>query len=123
MRKRVIASGIIVAIFLFIFGGAYFWYKSNYGTENYYTQITNQGTKIVEKDGSGNQVVDYMYHQPIYDQNGQQVMAKFRGGLERPLKLHAYLKVGYNTKRHQVISWEKVAKKDVPKAALKQLHE
>ncbi|EOA09365.1 YxeA family protein [Pediococcus acidilactici] len=104
-------------------GGAYFWYKSNYGTENYYTQITNQGTKIVEKDDSGSQVVDYMYHQPIYDQNGQKVMAKFRGGLGRPLKLHAYLKVGYNTKRHQVISWEKVAKKDVPKAALKQLHE
>ena len=67
MRKRVIASGIIVAIFLFIFGGAYFWYKSNYGTENYYTQIINQGTKIVEKDDSGSQVVDYMYHQPIYD--------------------------------------------------------
>ena len=64
MRKRVIASGIIVTIFLFIFGGAYFWYKSNYGTENYYTQIINQEPKLLKKM---TRVVDYMYHQPIYE--------------------------------------------------------
>ncbi|TAS64325.1 hypothetical protein BV266_12570, partial [Lactiplantibacillus plantarum] len=40
----------------------------------------------------------------------------------RSLKMHAYLKVGYNDKRQQVINWEKVDRKDIPQAALNRIN-
>ncbi|GAY73958.1 DUF1093 domain-containing protein [Lentilactobacillus kosonis] len=47
---------------------------------------------------------------------------KFTSGpITRPLKMGAYLKVSYNEKRSQVISWEKVNKNDVPTKALAKL--
>jgi uncharacterized protein (TIGR01655 family) len=122
MRKGIIASSIVIILILLTFGSAYFWYDANYGTQNYYTQITDKGTKILEKDDSNNQHVNYIYQQPIYNRDGQRVDAQFKSNMERPLKLHAYLKIGYNAKRKRVISWEKVAKKDVPKAALNHIH-
>ncbi|KAF0467335.1 YxeA family protein [Pediococcus pentosaceus] len=122
MRKGMIISGVVVVILLITFGSAYFWYNSNYGTQDYYTQIVDKDTKFVEKDDSNRSYVNYAYHQPAYNQAGQKITVKFNGNLERPLKLHAYLKIGYNAKRNQVISWSKVDKKDVPKAALKQIN-
>ena len=46
----------------------------------------------------------------------------FDSVLPRSLKMHAYLKVGYNDKRQQVINWEKVDQKDIPQAALNRIN-
>ena len=40
----------------------------------------------------------------------------------RPLKMQAYLRLDYSTRRNQVISWEAVPKEKVPKAALAKLN-
>lgn len=123
MKKGIIASAIVTLLLLIAFGGAYYWYNTNYGVENYYTQITTNGTKDVDKDDDGNKYVTYNYKQAIYDAKGKKIITEFNSAMARPLKRNAYLKIGYNEHRHQVISWEKVAKKAVPKPALEKLNQ
>lgn len=123
MKKGIIISGIVTVLLLVTFGGAYYWYNANYGTESYYTQIVTNGTKSVDTDDNGNKYVHYSYNQAIYNKDGQKIMTEFNSVEARPLKRNAYLKIGYNAHRKQVISWEKVDKQNVPKKALDKLNE
>jgi uncharacterized protein (TIGR01655 family) len=122
MKKGIIISSIVTLLLLIGFGSAYYWYNINYGTEDYYTQITTNGTKRIDHDDQGKRHVSYDYHQAIYNQKGEAITTEFNSVMARPLKRNAYLKVGYNPKRHRVINWEKVNRHDVPKKALQQLN-
>ncbi|GEP20230.1 YxeA family protein [Pediococcus argentinicus] len=121
MKKGMI-TGIIVAIIAVIgFGGAYYWYQLNYGATDYYTQITTGGTKQVKKFDNGSKYTIYHYDQPIYDKNGDSVKTEFNSVEDHPLKMNAYIKVGYNKHREQVLNWEKVDHNQVPKKALEKI--
>ncbi|KLD57132.1 hypothetical protein WP50_36045, partial [Lactiplantibacillus plantarum] len=80
-------------------------------------RITTKGERKTGKDDSGKPYVYYHYSQPGYSDNGVKKELTFDSVLPRSLKMHAYLKVGYNDKRQQVINWEKVDRKDIPQAA------
>lgn len=115
--------GLIITIIVLIPVDLGFnWYHSNYGTTAYYTQITTKGERKTGKDDSGKAYVYYHYSQPGYSDNGAKKDLSFDSVLPRSLKMGAYLKVGYNDKRQQVINWEKVNHKDVPKAALNKIN-
>lgn len=95
------------------------------------TQITEQKHTILKsrlkvnvKPGKmipARPYVYYHYSQPGYSDNGVKKELTFDSVLPRSLKMHAYLKVGYNDKRQQVINWEKVNQKDIPQAALNRI--
>ncbi|MDV0430505.1 YxeA family protein [Lactiplantibacillus sp. DA1] len=121
MKKAGIWGLIITIIVLIPVGLGFNWYHSNYGTTAYYTQITTKGERKTGKDDSGKAYVYYHYSQPGYSDNGAKKALSFDSVLPRSLKMGAYLKVGYNDKRQQVINWEKVNHKDVPKAALNKI--
>ena len=121
MKKPVIWGLIIAFIVLLPIGLGYTWYHSNYGTTAYYTKITTTGERKTEKDSSGKTYVYYHYSQPTYNENGNKKTLTFNTVRPRPLKMNAYLKIGYNDNRQRVINWEKVDQRDVPKAALTQM--
>ncbi|WP_283679187.1 YxeA family protein [Lentilactobacillus sp. Marseille-Q4993] len=109
-----VSTIILILIFLGIFGGAYFYYNQNYGGDQYYTKITNNGKKMERDSGS----VYYHYNLPSYNKDGQKNNIKFNSyDLDRPLKKNAYLKIKYNQHRKEVLSWEKVDANKVPTAA------
>ncbi|RDF81033.1 YxeA family protein [Lactiplantibacillus plantarum] len=122
MKKAGILGLIITIIVLVPVGLGFNWYHSNYGTKTYYTQITTKGERKTGKDDSGKPYVYYHYSQPRYSDNGVKKELTFDSVLPRSLKMHAYLKVGYNDKRQQVINWEKVDRKDIPQAALNRIN-
>ncbi|AEV94935.1 YxeA family protein [Pediococcus claussenii] len=121
MKRSAALIVVLVVVFFGIFGGAYYWYQSNYGGTDYYTKIVNDGKKVVEKDDNGNQTVFYKYEQNGYSQDGTAKKLTFTESLGRPFKRNAYLKVVYNVKRNQVISYEKVNAGDVPDKATEKL--
>ena len=90
------------------------------GGEEYYVQITTDGTKTVSKSDSGQETVNYRYILPGYTKEGKEKDLDFNGQLTRPLRKGAYLKITWN-KNKGVTSYEEVEKKDVPKTALEKL--
>lgn len=90
------------------------------GGEEYYVQITTDGTKTVSKSDSGQETVNYRYILPGYTKEGKEKELDFKGQLTRPLRKGAYLKITWN-KNKGVTSYEDVEKKDVPKTALEKL--
>jgi len=115
-RNVIIILVVVIVVFLGLFTAGYAWYLKNYGGIPYYTQITTKGERISAS------YKQYKYDQFGYDKDGHPLRLKFTSGpVTRPLKMGAYLKVSYNQKRSQVISWEKVSKSDVPSKALTKL--
>ncbi|WP_230678567.1 YxeA family protein [Lacticaseibacillus zhaodongensis] len=120
MRKIVIAVSALLVVFV---AGGLFWYgQSNYGGQTYYTQVTTDGQQVVDKAKSGEHYRDYAYTLKGYTQDGQGKTLHFKANKERPLRRNAYLKLVNNDKKG-VISWQSVAKKDVPAKALAKLNQ
>lgn len=106
------------AILIAVVSFGYYEYLVNYGGQDYYVQITNDGQKYVDKR---TKAVTYSYQLPGYNEKGQKQILSFATIKPRPLKRDAYLKVKYNQKRQVVISWEQVFRKDITRAALDKL--
>lgn len=118
MRKLLI--GLVVLVVL-VFGGLKLFEITNYGGATYYTKVTTDGKKIVDKDDQGNKYTDYEYQLTGFDENGRAWALTFNGNKATPLKKNAYLKLTYNEKKG-VTSWEAVSSVDVPKKALTELN-
>jgi uncharacterized protein (TIGR01655 family) len=113
----------LIGLVLFVvlgFGGLKLFEITNYGGVSYYTKITTTGTKIAPQDDAGNVYTDYRYNQPGYDKQGKAQTLVFNANKSRPLRVGAYLKVTYNTKKG-VTAWEAVEKSAVPKPAMQKL--
>lgn len=121
MGKKIWVSFIIIIILLIPLVGYEFWYVPNYSGDDYYTFVGNSYKEIIEKDDSGNDYREYYYNQKSYDKNGNEKLLKFNSTLGRPIKANNYLKVTYNDKHQQVISWQKVEKTNVPRKSLEQI--
>lgn len=117
MRKFLIGLVLVVAV---AFGGIKLYTITNYGGTAYYTRITTNGTKIIQRTDDGSKLTDYHYDQPGYDENGQARTLAFNGNKARPLRRGAYLKLTYNAKKG-VTRWEAVSAVDVPAKALAKL--
>ncbi|PMD72252.1 hypothetical protein CBP76_03705 [Companilactobacillus nuruki] len=121
MSKKVWAGIITVIILLVPLSIYQFWYVPNYGGDDYYTFVGDSYKEIIVKDTSGNDHREYNYSQKAYDKNGNEKLLKFYSALGRPIKANNYLKITYNQKRDQVISWEKVQKSQVPRDSLEKI--
>lgn len=121
MSKKVWAGIITVIILLVPLSIYQFWYVPNYGGDDYYTFVGDSYKEIIVKDTSGNDHREYNYSQKAYDKNGNEKLLKFYSALGRPIKANNYLKITYNQKRDQVISWEKVQKIQVPRDSLEKI--
>ncbi len=121
MSKKIWVSLIVVIILLIPLAGYEFWFVPNYGGDDYYTYVGASYKEVIEQDASGNDHREYYYNQNGYDKNGNEKLLKFDSTLGRPIKENNYLKVTYNDKRQQVISWEKVQKSSVPRKSIEQI--
>ncbi|MDR7924002.1 YxeA family protein [Latilactobacillus sakei] len=111
---------LLIIIVIFFIGGSWGIKEYYYGGETYYTQITTDGTKQVDKDTEGKSYVSYQYDLPAYDQAGHQKKVSFNSAKSSRLQKQAYLELKVND-RKGVMSWQKVDKADLPKAAKKAL--
>ncbi|CAJ1179052.1 YxeA family protein [Companilactobacillus nantensis] len=121
MSKKIWIGLITIIILLIPLAGYQFWYVPNYRGDDYYTYVGESYKEIIEKDDAGNDHREYYYNQDGYDKSGDKKLLKFNSALGRPIKADNYLKVTYNDKKQQVISWEKVEKSSVPRKPLEQL--
>jgi len=121
MSKKVWVGLIAIIILLIPLAGYEFWFVPNYVGDDYYTYIGASYKEVIEQDSSGNDYREYYYNQSGYDKNGNEKLLKFDSALGRPIKENNYLKVTYNDKRQQVISWEKVQKSEVPRKSIEQI--
>lgn len=107
----------VVLLAIVVFGG-YNWYMNQ--SEEYYVQITNQGSKITTHDGKENHV-NYDYELTGYNKDGQAKTLKFSAFQERPLKMNRYLKVLQFKHKTGVKTYEEVTENEIPNGALEQL--
>lgn len=121
MGKKFWMSLITVIILLIPLLGYQFWYMPNYSGDDYYTYVGDSYKEIIEKDDSGNDFREYYYNQKSYDKDGNGKLLKFESALGRPIKPNNYLKVTYNQKHKEVISWEKVQKNTVPRKSIQKI--
>lgn len=117
MKKFLIGFVLLVVLG---FGGLKLFEITNYGGTAYYTKVTTTGTKIAPQDDAGKVYIDYRYNQPGYDAKGKAQTLVFNANKSHPLRMGAYLKVTYNTKKG-VTAWEAVEKSAVPKPAMRKL--
>lgn len=117
MKKFLIG---LVSLIVLAFVGLQIAQKVVSSGDDYYVQITNDGERIVNKDDSGNQYVDYKYSLPGYDKNGEEKQLTFSAAKDRPLRKEAFLKITWNKKKG-VTSYEEVQKKKVPEKAAEKL--
>ena len=121
MKKILIGIGIFIGLVFLGGAGFYAWYTQS---TPYYTQITTTGKKfdVIDDETGAARDIDYAYTQMAYDEKGHDTEVDFNGHKSRPLKMQAYLRLDYSTRRNQVISWEAVPKEKVPEAALAKLN-
>ncbi|SJZ59478.1 conserved hypothetical protein TIGR01655 [Pilibacter termitis] len=120
MKGKIIFA-LLIVVALVVAG--YTWYQSEYGGENYYTQIVSTGKKEVQKTDSGEKFTRYFYNQAVFNKDGKEIQAEFSSVANaEPLRKNAYLEILYNKKKG-VISWQEVEEKDVPKPAMEKLKE
>lgn len=114
--KILIAVGVVVILTL---GGkaGYTLLVKGANSDEYYTKIATEGTRIVDKDTEGVEHIDYKYELTGFNKKGEKVDLSFRGSREEPLKKDAYLKVSYSPGKG-VTSWEEVQKNQIPEKAL-----
>lgn len=112
---------LLIAIVVVFIGGSWGIHSYYYGGKAYYTQIVSNGTRMEEKDSAGETVIDYNYQQAAYNEDGVTKKVDFNSNKSTPLKRNAYLKLIVN-KNKGVVSWEKVAKNEVPDKAQKMLN-
>lgn len=117
MKKLLI--GLVLTVVL-IFGGLKIAETVVMGGTDYYVQITDDGTKTIEQDDSGNSMTKYKYQLTGYDKEGNAKVLDFSAFKDRPLKRDAYLKLTWNQKKG-VTSYEEVQKNDLPQKAEKKL--
>lgn len=118
MKKLLI--GLVLTVVL-IFGGLKIADTVVMGGTDYYVQITNDGTKNLEQDNSGNTITRYSYQLTGFDKEGNQKVLDFSAFKDRPLKRDAYLKLTWNQKKG-VTSYEEVQKNDLPQKAAAKLN-
>ncbi|KRL85577.1 YxeA family protein [Lacticaseibacillus pantheris] len=118
MKKLLIG---LIAFLLVTVGGLKIYEEVNYGGPSYYTQVTTDGKRFVDKGDNGQEYVDYNYVLTGYDDKGTAQKLTFNGNKARPLHRNAYLKLTYNQKKG-VTKWEAVAKSAVPAKALTKLN-
>ncbi len=117
MKKLLIGLAAFVVI---VFAGLKVADHVVMGGDSYYVQITTNGEKEVSKDDKGQNYIEYKYHLPGYDKDGNKKELEFLGQQPRPLRKSAYLKITWN-KSKGVTSYEEVQKEDIPKAAQEKL--
>lgn len=93
--------------------------KADHSGETYYTCLVKPGEYIKEiaEDSS---CKEYKYQTPGFNEEGEKLDLEFYSFRERALKTGAYLSIVYN-KDNGVISYNEVAKKDIPEKALEGL--
>lgn len=111
----------IVILSIVIIGsglGLYYYY---YGGGSYYTEITSEGKEIVHiVDDTKEEINDYQYSQPAFNENGDERQLTFNGSIGRPLKHNAFIKLKVNRIKG-VVSWEEVTKDTIPEKALSRI--
>lgn len=117
MKKFLIG---LVSLIVLAFVGLQIAQKIVSSGDEYYVQVTTNGERIVNKDDSGNQYVDYKYSLPGYDKKGDEKQLDFSAAKDRPLRKEAFLKITWNKKKG-VTSYEDVQKKKVPEKAAEKL--
>lgn len=106
---------------IFILGGiGYFWYNQNFGTEDYYTKITQKGEHRYIGMGDGMKQYRYTYTLPSYKENDEEKTITFDSFEDKQLKENAYLVLHVNDKKG-VVGWEEVATSEVPQNVRKSL--
>ncbi|MEK5067403.1 YxeA family protein [Sporosarcina sp. FSL K6-1508] len=118
MKKVIVAIAIIVVIigFLITFRTVGF---NRLGTESYYVQITESGTKLEDKSPGGELYVRYEYTLPAFDKKGNEKEFTFTGGHE--LRKDAYLEL-FIKKGKEVTSYQEVEKEEIPTKAKDKLN-
>lgn len=116
MKK--ILFGIVVLI-LAVSGIGYAWYKSSYGGEAYYLQVTTDGKEIEVISDSGIKFKEFNYKINSYQKDGKEKMIAFTA--DHNLRKSAYLRATFNSTKG-VTSWEEIKKSNIPKAALKKIN-
>ncbi|WP_242550252.1 YxeA family protein [Candidatus Enterococcus murrayae] len=118
MRKLL---GIFLPFFIVISGG-YIWYHQNYGTKDYYTKITTDGTRIItEEGGRYKPQFRYKYTLTAYDQKRHAKKVSFNSTSDTPLRKQAFLIIHVNTKKG-VLGWEEISASKVPPQIKKDLN-
>lgn len=110
--KKVIVGFFIAVI---VIGAGYTVYQMNYGTQDYYTQVNQDGKKTTGKTKTGLVWSNYEYKQKSYAKNGDEKEMTFTA--THNLKHEAYLKIEYN-KNKGVMKWSEIQKKEIPEKAL-----
>lgn len=117
MKKLI---GFIVAIVIIV-GGLVILQNVNFnrvGAEQYYTQITGEGTMLKDKDDNGKTYVSYEYKLPAFDKDGKAKILTFTA--QKQLRKNAYLTL-FEKADKGVTSYQEVKKGDIPKKANEKL--
>lgn len=117
MKKLLLGLG---AFLIIAFGGYRFAEYKIMGGDPYYIQITTDGEKQIDKADNGQEIINYRYDLPGYDEKGNEKQIDFNGFQDRPMRKNAYLKVIWN-KNKGVTSYEEVKEKEIPQPAQKKL--
>ncbi|WP_314059693.1 YxeA family protein [uncultured Vagococcus sp.] len=113
---------LLAIVCIFIIGAGLGLYHYYYGGSAYYTKINSSGKEITQiVDQTKEEMKDYEYSQPAFNDKGDERHLTFNGSIGRPLKLNSYLKLKVNRLKG-VVSWEEMKKSDVPKKALSHLN-
>ncbi|EUJ40077.1 YxeA family protein [Brochothrix campestris] len=83
---KYLLSVIVLAILVF---GGYNWYMGQ--SEDYYVQITNEGTKTTQTDGSET-YINYEYELPGYNEAGKEKKTQIHGISRASTKNESLLK-------------------------------
>ena len=83
--------------------------------KTYYTQLINAGTATGNQFGEDS--IEYIYTEPAFDEDGNEIEITFYSNRERALRVNAYLSVIFNEK-NGVISYAEVQREDIPDKAL-----
>lgn len=122
MKNKSKTGVLFFVLLLALFGSSYYWYFSTYGTEDFFVKVGQPIKKEQTTDQKGVNYTQYEYLQKGYNEQGEQKQLRFNAFRETPIKKEAFLKIGYNKKRNEVIKWEEVKQKEIPKKALEQLN-
>jgi len=115
IKKGIIIAAAAVIILLTAVG---IRIAQDHSGKTYYTQIIHEGTATGEVMDQYS--VEYEYHKPGFDENGNRIDLDFYSNRERALKKDAYLSIVYN-EDNGVISYKEIKKEEIPEKAAEAL--
>ncbi|WP_439740722.1 YxeA family protein [Bacillus pseudomycoides] len=106
--KRYIALFSLLIVFASLLVGCDL---NRMGKDEYYVQITTDGTEKNEKADNGQPHKSFEYKLPTFDEDGKEKEMKFTA--VKNLRKEAFLRVFYSDKKG-VTAWEEVKKDELP---------